>query len=279
NRFSFEGSIPEVPMMRSASWIAEVMSGTTVADSKMSAPCMALCRASGHKAHGFTSTRSCTSKFFMARATAPTLPSFFGSTKTTRTPGTSGRYIQREIFLGMRVALKIAYDGRAFFGSHHQPARRTEDGASLRGVTARALRRASSLFIGEHDFGAFTPDPAEAPLTIDGIEVKRSPHAILFDVRARTFRRNMVRRIVAAAIRCARGELSEVEIRRALSGIRRDFGMVRPEPLFLMDVRYPFDLDVIVKPRVRDAWRLMEQDTDLRRRLIAQWHRATHGIQ
>ena len=262
----------------------------------------------------------------------------------------------------MRVALKIAYDGRAFFGSQRQPDRRTVEGECLvalkaakilkdsqesffrsasrtdRGVSAvgnviafnthlppeavigafndrsegvwawaaatvsdsfhprhalerwyrfhifdplspRALRRAASLFIGEHDFGAFTPDSAEAPLTIDGIEVTRSPHAILFDVRARAFRRNMVRRIVAAAIRCARGELSEVEIRRALGGIRRDFGMVRPEPLFLMDVRYPFDMDVILKPRVRDEWRLMEQDTDLRRRLITQWHRATHGIQ
>jgi len=208
----------------------------------------------------------------------------------------------------MRVALKIAYDGRAFFGSQRQPDRRTVEGECLvfrsasrtdRGVSAvgnviafnthlppeavigafndrsegvwawaaatvsdsfhprhalerwyrfhifdplspRALRRAASLFIGEHDFGAFTPDSAEAPLTIDGIEVTRSPHAILFDVRARAFRRNMVRRIVAAAIRCARGELSEVEIRRALGGIRRDFGMVRPEPLFLMDVRYPW---------------------------------------
>src|SRR5438309_11383196 len=67
----------------------------------------------------------------MARATAPTLPSFFGSTKTTRTPGTSGRYSQREIFLGMRVALKIAYDGRAFFGSQRQPDRRTVEGACL----------------------------------------------------------------------------------------------------------------------------------------------------
>jgi len=260
----------------------------------------------------------------------------------------------------MRVALKIAYDGRDFFGHQRQPDRRTVEGECLaaleaakmvkdpresffrsasrtdRGVSAVGnviafnsrlpaeavvgafndrsrdvwawaatevsdsfhprhalqrwyryhifddvplwpLRRAASLFLGEHDFRAFTSDPPETSLTIDRIDVKRSRHAILFDIRARTFRRNMVRRIVAAAIRCATGELTEAEIRGALGGLLRDFGMSPPEPLFLMDVRYPFDMDIIVKHKVRDAWGLMERDADLRLRLIGEWKRAVQG--
>src|SRR5438309_9006370 len=77
----------------------------------------------------------------MARATAPTLPSFFGSTKTTRTPGTSGRYIMRKIFLGMRVALKIAYDGRAFFGHQRQPDRRTVEGECITALRSAKIMR------------------------------------------------------------------------------------------------------------------------------------------
>src|SRR5438552_18995490 len=77
----------------------------------------------------------------MARATAPTLPSFFGSTKTTRTPGTSGRYIQREIFLGMRIALKIAYDGRSFYGHQRQPDRRTVEGECIAALRSARLIR------------------------------------------------------------------------------------------------------------------------------------------
>lgn len=266
----------------------------------------------------------------------------------------------KKIFLGMRVALKIAYDGRAFFGHQRQPDRRTVEGECLaalraaqivrdphesffrsasrtdRGVSAvgnviafntnlapeavvgafndrsrdvwawaaaavpasfhprhalqrwyryhilddlplPALRRAGSLFVGEHDFRSFTSDPLKTALTIDEISVTRSAPVILFDIRARTFRRSMVRRIVAATIRHANGESSEAELQAALGGSRQDFGIVRPEPLFLMDVCYPFSMDVILKHRVRDAWLSIGRDAELRVRLIEAWHRAAFG--
>src|SRR5438309_11911652 len=91
---------------------------------------------------GLTRTKSLASKFFIARATAPTLPSFFGSTKTIRVRGpTSARYIQRGIFLGMRVALKIAYDGRAFFGHQRQPDRRTVEGECITALRSAKIMR------------------------------------------------------------------------------------------------------------------------------------------
>jgi len=78
----------------------------------------------------------------------------------------------------------------------------------------------------------------------------------------------MVRRIVAAMSKCAAGEISKSAIREALGGTLRDFGMAPPEPLFLMDVRYPFRMAAILKPKVRDEWRSIEDETELRGRLM-----------
>jgi len=260
----------------------------------------------------------------------------------------------------MRVALKIAYDGRAFYGHQRQPDRRTVEGECLvalrsakilrdtresffrsasrtdRGVSAignviafdtifrpeaavgafndrardvwawavaavpdtfhprhalerwyryhafsdvsvSGMRDAAALFVGKHDFRSFTSDPGTGPLTIDRIDVTRAGGTNLFDIRARSFRRGMVRRIVAAALGYAKGEIVEAELRAALRGVRRDFGVVRPEPLFLMDVRYPFTMEVLLKPKVRDEWRSMERDTELRARFVRALHEAARG--
>jgi len=260
----------------------------------------------------------------------------------------------------MRVALKIAYDGRAFYGHQRQPDRRTVEGECLaalraarvlrdpresffrsasrtdRGVSAignviafdtslaseavvgafndrardvwawaaaevhesfhprhaiqrwyryhlfqdlsvPALRRASALFVGEHDFRSFTSDPAGRPVAVDRIDVSRAAGTVVFDVRAASFRRGMVRRIVSAAVGVTRGLVAEDEIRAALSGARADFGMVRPEPLFLMDVRYPFSMKVVVKPKVRDEWRMSAEETELRRLFLDAFYRSIRG--
>ena len=252
----------------------------------------------------------------------------------------------------MRVALKIAYDGGAFFGHQRQPDRRTVEGECLaalraakilrdpreaffrsasrtdRGVSAignviafntsfapravvgafndRArdvwgwaiaevpdafhprhalerwyryhlftdlslptLRRAAALFVGEHDFNSFTSDPAPGPITINRIGVSRAGRAILIDIRAGSFRRGMVRRVVSAMARCARGDIFEEEIRAALNGRRRDFGVVRPEPLFLMDVLYSVPMRVILVPKIRDVLHSLESETELRVRFLA----------
>lgn len=260
----------------------------------------------------------------------------------------------------MRVALKIAYDGGAFYGHQRQPDARTVEGEAIvalraakiigdpreaffrsasrtdRGVSAignviafnttfrpsavvgafndrardvwawavatvpdtfhprhalerwyryhllfnvplPALKQAAALFVGEHDFGSFTSDPAKGLMKIDGIRVAREGRAILFDVRARSFRRAMVRRIVASAVRCAQGEIDPDDLRAALRGARRDFGIARPEPLFLMDVRYSFAMEVILKPKVRDEWHMMGEAVELRSRFVRSLFDAVRG--
>ena len=251
----------------------------------------------------------------------------------------------------MRVALRIAYDGRDFSGHQRQPDARTVEGEGLaalracriledpqraffrsasrtdRGVSALGnviafnaalrpdavlgafngkahgvwawayapvpdsfhprhaeerwyryhllgapplvrLRSAGSLFAGEHDFRWFTSDPAAGLMDLREVAVSRDQGMTLIDVRARSFRRGMVRRIVAAMLAYARREVALAEIRSALDGQRRDFGTVPPEGLVLMAVRYAFPFTTLLKPKVLDEWTRCGLDLALRSRFL-----------
>jgi tRNA pseudouridine38-40 synthase len=140
NFFSLDVSMPEVPTTRSAPLTASAKPFEIRADRNTAIPCIARFRASAPIRHGLTSTRSVTSKFRIARATAPTFPSFFGSTSTTRRFGTRAFDIfGTPLFLGMRVALKIAYEGRSFYGHQRQPDRRTAEGECLSALRAARI--------------------------------------------------------------------------------------------------------------------------------------------
>lgn len=249
----------------------------------------------------------------------------------------------------MRVALKVAYDGRSFYGHQRQPDRRTVEGecltalraarilhdartaffrsasrtdrgvsalgnviafdTSLRGpavvgafndqardvwawafaevpdgfhprhaverwyrytllgeVSEAALQAAGSLFVGTHDLRSFCTDPPASPWTIREVTVTRVDASVLVDVRARSFRRGMVRRMIAAMLAVATGEATQDDLYAALAGTPRDFGSVPPEPLVLMDVSYGFDWQVLVKPKAAEEW--ADRRADLRLRLL-----------
>lgn len=251
----------------------------------------------------------------------------------------------------MRLALRIAYDGRPFYGHQRQPDARTVEGECIaalksarilqdpqeaffrsasrtdRGVSAvgnviafdsslkpdgalgafndrardvwawavaevpegfhprharerwyryhlyddysvPALGEAASLFVGEHPMRSFTSDPPATPMPVHRVDVARDDDAIVVDVRAPSFRRGMVRRIVSALAGHARGEIDLPEIRTALQGERRDFGTVPPEPLFLMEVSYDFPFRTLLKPKVLEEWRKLSMDAALRTRLL-----------
>ncbi len=257
----------------------------------------------------------------------------------------------------MRVALRIAYDGRLFFGHQRQPDARTVEGECLRALVAAkvlrdanqaffrsasrtdrgvsavgnviafdsalrtdavvgafndraqdvwawavaevpegfhprralerwyryhlyddhsisSLREVAALFVGEHPMQSFTSDPPAAPMPITRVDVARDDDAIVVDVRAPSFRRGMVRRIVSALIRHARGEVGLQLIREALAGERHDFGVVPAEPLFLMEVRYDFRFQTMLKPKVLEEWRKLSMEAALRARLLQAAHSA-----
>ncbi len=135
-------------------------------------------------------------------------------------------------------------------------------------VPADALGAAAALFEGEHDFRWFTSDPPAGPFAIRRVEVGSVPGATVVDVRARSFRRGMVRRIVAALLAHATGEADLEAIRACLRGERHDFGMAPAEPLTLMDVLYSFPFTPLVKPKVLDEWRSDRRDLALRSRFL-----------
>jgi tRNA pseudouridine38-40 synthase len=257
----------------------------------------------------------------------------------------------------MRVALKVAYDGRAFYGHQRQPEARTVEGECLRalraahilsdpreayfrsasrtdrGVSAvgnviafdaamrpdavlgafngkarnvwawayaavpdsfhprhaeerwyryflldpppmEPLRASARRFQGEHDFRWFTSDPSSGPFTLREVVVGAEPGAVTIDFRARSFRRTMIRRIVAAMLAHARDEIRLEDIEATLTGVRHDFGVAPAEPLLLMDVRYPFDFIPLLKPKVAEEWAWIRSDLALRSRWVGALHEA-----
>jgi len=337
NFFSFRVAIPVVPATRSAPRSAPSRSGTVLAPARMSAPCIARFTASSPIAHGSTRTSRRNPKFAIARATAPTFPSFFGWTRTTATSSIRARprggllYNTSNTQGVPRVALKIAYDGTAFHGQARQPGLPTVEGEVIRALTrARAIRdpRASRFqsasrtdrgvsalgnvvafdtalapaaaarafnakarevwawaaaavpegfsarrargrwyryalppghdpepldaalrgFVGEHDFRNFTRDRTRTVARIDAASASRDGVRVVLDFRAPSFRWNLVRRLVAAALLVEAGRAGPEDLQRALrESPRVDFGLAPPEPLTLMDIEY----DVAFEP-VRD---------------------------
>jgi tRNA pseudouridine38-40 synthase len=130
------------------------------------------------------------------------------------------------------------------------------------------LRSAAVVFEGTHDFQAFTSDPPSHPMTVDRVRVSRDGRTTIVDIRARSFRRGMIRRIIAAVTGHARGRIALGEIRRTLSGETHDFGLAPPDGLFLMDVRYGFAFQVVASPKTVDEWLKLEHELALRLRFL-----------
>jgi tRNA pseudouridine38-40 synthase len=106
------------------------------------------------------------------------------------------------------------------------------------------LKEASDMFLGEHDFRSFCKKSDRTTVkTLDSIALTEEGDFIQFDIKAQSFLWNMVRRIVSAAVKFAKGEVSGQDIESALGGGERDLGLMPAHPLFLMDVSYDFEFD------------------------------------
>lgn len=109
-------------------------------------------------------------------------------------------------------------------------------------VEATRLRAALACFVGEHDFSAFArvEDHRSPRRTVDRIDVTEAAGLLALDVVGPSFLWNQVRRMVAAAVAHARGEVDLAEIRAALAeGRGRDLGVAPAEGLVLLDVDVP----------------------------------------
>lgn len=107
------------------------------------------------------------------------------------------------------------------------------------GVDAARVHAALQTFVGEHDFSAFAriEEHRSPRRTVSRVGVTREGGAVAIDVEGPSFLWNQVRRMVAAALAHARGEVSLEEIRDALAtGRGRDLGLAPPEGLVLSGI-------------------------------------------
>ena len=107
------------------------------------------------------------------------------------------------------------------------------------------IRKASKLFIGEHDFSNFSKsDERNRIRRIDDIKIKRTEDFFIIDVYGESFLWHMVRKIMSALQKVGKGEVEINRIKDALHGKSFDFGTAPPEPLFLMDTKYDFSFRI-----------------------------------
>jgi tRNA pseudouridine38-40 synthase len=80
-----------------------------------------------------------------------------------------------------------------------------------------AMARAASVFIGRHDFRAFGATDRSTVRTVTAVRVRRSGRYVTIDVRADSFLRGQVRRMVGLLLEVGLGKATTEDIRAALA--------------------------------------------------------------
>jgi len=82
-----------------------------------------------------------------------------------------------------------------------------------------AMDRAAQALIGRHDFSAFGAVAGDrSPIrTVHAVRVRRRGSLVTIDVRAESFLRGMVRRIVAVLLEVGHGRMNETGVREAMA--------------------------------------------------------------
>jgi tRNA pseudouridine38-40 synthase len=112
------------------------------------------------------------------------------------------------------------------------------------GIDMDRLTEALKLFEGDHDFRRFCkPEGRETTKRIESITAFPIGDFVVIDIRAREFLRNLVRRMVATAAQVGKGKATLEDVKGALDGQERSFGLAPAEDLILMDVIYSFEFE------------------------------------
>lgn len=81
-----------------------------------------------------------------------------------------------------------------------------------------AMERVGSVFVGRHDFSAFGATDRSPIRTVRMVRVRREGRTVTIDVRADSFLRGMVRRMVAVLVEVGLGKMDETAVQAALAG-------------------------------------------------------------
>ncbi|MFN2577359.1 MAG: tRNA pseudouridine(38-40) synthase TruA [Pyrinomonadaceae bacterium] len=118
-----------------------------------------------------------------------------------------------------------------------------------RALNLDSIRKCSQLFLGEHDWTAFSAAQSDVESRVrnitaceisDGWDARGRVHLIEFTISANGFLRYMVRSIIGTLLAVGRGEIDQLTVARAISGGDRSLaGATAPaRGLTLMNVRY-----------------------------------------
>jgi tRNA pseudouridine38-40 synthase len=80
-----------------------------------------------------------------------------------------------------------------------------------------AMARAGSVLEGRHDFGAFGGADRQPVRTVYAVRVRREGRLVTIDVRADSFLRGQVRRMVAALLEVGLGKMDAADVQAALA--------------------------------------------------------------
>jgi tRNA pseudouridine38-40 synthase len=81
-----------------------------------------------------------------------------------------------------------------------------------------AMARAGSVLEGRHDFRAVGATDRSPVRTVQSVRVRREGRTVTIDVRADSFLRGMVRRMVAILLEVGLGKMDDMAVRSALAG-------------------------------------------------------------
>jgi tRNA pseudouridine38-40 synthase len=80
-----------------------------------------------------------------------------------------------------------------------------------------AMASAGSVFVGRHDFSAFGGTDRSPVRTVYAVRVRKVDRQVTIDVRAESFLRGQVRRMVAGLLEVGLGKIDDAELRAALA--------------------------------------------------------------
>ena len=127
------------------------------------------------------------------------------------------------------------------------------------GHDVATLDTALRTFEGEHDFRNFTRDRVRTSARIEIARANADGVGTALDFKAPSFRWNLVRRLVAAALRVEAGAVRVSDLKEALERpTRRDFGLAPSEPLTLMDVSYDIAIPCVPDPTTESRLRRLQ---------------------
>ncbi len=84
-------------------------------------------------------------------------------------------------------------------------------------LNVAAMADAASVFEGRHDFSAFGGTDRSPVRTVHAVRVRKAGRLVTIDVRAESFIRGQVRRMVAGLVEVGQGKMDEEGLRSALA--------------------------------------------------------------